>query len=462
MISWLLRAGKTRILAATAALVALVACVDWAVGRNVSLAVLYILPTMLGALVLPPWGTAGVALLCACLRALFDVPGSPAELVLRFVFAVAAYFVSGQFVASLVRKHEQAAQHLSRIQIEQALRKEAEEQLKVLVESSPAAVLTVDAEGAVLAANHAANTLFAIPEGQSLEGRRIGAYLPTLTDALQLDPGRRLRTMAQCQGHRENGEIFLANTWFSSYTTDGAKRLAAIIVDSSDELREREEQGLIQLVKGNRIAAAAVAHEVRNFCGAMTLLCANLSGRYHIADDADLKGLVNLAEGLESIASLELKSRAAEVLEEVSLRKLMDDLRIVVEAGWREIEGTIRWHTLAEMPTVVAEPHGLLQAFLNLVQNSHRAVQQGAERTLDISVCREGNKVIIRFRDSGPGVANAQRLFEPFQEGAAGSGLGLYLSRFIVRSYGGELRFEPQPAGSCFAVELIAAAEARV
>ena len=68
---------------------------------------------------------------------------------------------------------------------------------------------------------------------------------------------------------------------------------------------------------------------------------------------------------------------------------------------------------------------------------------------------------MVRFQDSGPGIPSPDRLFEPFQEGAAGSGLGLYLSRFIVRSYGGELRFEPRPAGSCFAVELIAVPEAR-
>ena len=32
--------------------------------------------------------------------------------------------------------------------------------------------------------------------------------------------------------------------------------------------------------------------------------------------------------------------------------------------------------------------------------------------------------------------------------------MGLYVSRVIVRSYGGDLRYEPQAAGSCFAVEL--------
>src|SRR5579862_3483261 len=120
MIAWLLKAGKVRILAGTAALVALVAFADWSVGPNVSLAALYILPMMLGAVVLRPWEIAVLALLCSYLKKLFDVPGSPADLTLRFVFAVVAYLVSGLFVNSLVRKQTQAVQHLGRIQYEQA------------------------------------------------------------------------------------------------------------------------------------------------------------------------------------------------------------------------------------------------------------------------------------------------------------------------------------------------------
>jgi signal transduction histidine kinase len=294
-----------------------------------------------------------------------------------------------------------------------------------------------------------------IPQSRSIQGGQIGQYLPSLADAARWNNDAvGLRTSAQCQGTRENGEIFLAQMWFSSYLAPEGKRLAAIVVDSSEELRDREEQNLRHLLAGNRIATSAIAHEVRNFCEAMTMACNDLARRHELAGDETLRGLDNLVEGLEAIASMELKSPAKESVEDVSLKEILDNLRIVIEPAWREIEGSVRFLTPESVPSVWAEPHGLMQVFLNLAQNSHRAVQEGSLRELNIAVSSEGPKTFIQFRDSGPGVLSPERLFQLFQDGAAGSGLGLYVSRFIVRSYGGELRFLPQAHGSCFAIEL--------
>src|SRR5205814_1527216 len=116
--------------------------------------------------------------------------------------------------------------HLDRVGREQALRREAEEQLNTLAESSPAAILTVGGDGIVIAANNAASEMFALQPGESLKGRPIAGYLPVLSDALQIGfESGGLKTTAQCQGRRANGEIFLANTWFSSYNSDAGKRL---------------------------------------------------------------------------------------------------------------------------------------------------------------------------------------------------------------------------------------------
>lgn len=456
MIAALLRAGRAKILAATSVLVVLISFLDWLMGSNISLTALYILPMMLGAVVLRPWQLVILALICSCIREVFDSAGSPSDMVIRFFWATVAYLVSGLFVLGWVRNDELVRSNLVRVQKEQALRREAEEQLRVMADSSPAAILTVAGDGSILAANEAANRLFLIPKGETAQGRKIREYLPVLGDALRAATPAGLRTTAQSQGVRQNGEVFQAHMWFSLYETPRGRELAAIVVDSSEEMREREEQGLRQLLAGNRIMATALSHEVRNFCGVLGRLCESLNREYDLGNNADYQAVLNVIDGLDKMALLKLHAKSQAALEQVPLRDVLDNLRIVIDAEWREIGGEVHWTMPGEIPRVWGESHGLLQAFLNLAKNSHRAVQQSGvdERLLSVTVVREPKKVTVRFEDSGPGVETPEALFQPFQAGASGNGLGLYVSRSILRSYGGELRFEPRPRGCSFAVEL--------
>jgi len=449
-----LKAGRVKVGAAVTALLILIAFADREVGDRGSLGVLYILPMTIGAVICGPFETFLLASVCAFLSAWFDTPAPLAEVILRFAFALLAYFASGLFVIALVRNRRQAVDHLARLQREQVLRREAEEQLKLLVESSPAAILTLDDRGLVLAANKAANALFMIPGGKTLVGMSIAPYLPLLSDALAIGNTEGFRTAAKCQGCRETGEIFLADTWFSSYRAPEGMRLAAIVVDSSEEMRDREEQNLRLLRRSNRIAAAAVSHEVRNLCGALSLLRANVEEKLGLSQDEDFRGFATLIKGLDRIARLELDARAHDQLEEVPLQSVLDNLRIVIEPDWQECNGVVHWQLPEGNPAVLADPSGLLQALLNLARNSHRAVQQSDTRELCVSVSVKDQRAYVRVQDSGPGVIAPESLFQPFQPGAEGTGLGLYVSRAVVRSYGGELRFEPSEKGSRFVVEL--------
>jgi len=449
-----LHAGRLKIVSVSTALIVLVTTIDWLVGMNVSLAALYVVPVMLAAVLLGPIQIAWLALICALLRTEFDTPATESQVILRFAFAFVGYFIAGLFVIALVQNRELTLEHVASLEREQARRRDAEEQLRRLVESSPAAILTLDAEGVVIAANNAANRLFALPELRNLQGQQIARYLPVLSDALRVPFGSGdMQTSAQSQGCRGTGELFLANTWFSSYATAEGAHLAAIVVDASDEMRDREEQNLRDLLTYNRIAAAAISHEVRNACAAISLLSASLQARQQLAKDEDFLRLMALIEGLEKIASFQLRYQSRQTVETVPLQDVLDTLRIIVDADWREIGGTIRWPITATLPDVFADPHGLLQAFLNLVQNSRRAVQAGPLRELRISVSRAGPKVILRLEDSGAGVVAPELLFQPFHPGADGAGLGLYISRALVRSYGGDLRLATDTR-SCFLIEL--------
>src|SRR5580700_11591845 len=99
IVTFCLNAGRPRVLALTALMTALIAFADWWTGRDTSLGVLYILPMMVGALVLPRGGILLLAVVCAILRWMFYSPESPVtEDVLRFAFALLAYICSGLFM----------------------------------------------------------------------------------------------------------------------------------------------------------------------------------------------------------------------------------------------------------------------------------------------------------------------------------------------------------------------------
>jgi C4-dicarboxylate-specific signal transduction histidine kinase len=103
---------------------------------------------------------------------------------------------------------------------------------------------------------------------------------------------------------------------------------------------------------------------------------------------------------------------------------------------------------------VLADPSGLLQVLLNLAQNSFRAVQQSPSKEFAIQIKQGSGRVLLSVCDSGPGVPSPERLFRPFDSDVEGSGLGLYISRTVLRGFGGDLRFEPRDAGCCFLIEL--------
>ena len=251
-------------------MIALIAFADWRVEGNIPLGFLYLFPMLLVGSALNRWQIGVVAAVCTVLTEAFDsFQWFPEAGIPRDILIFAAFFGMGLFVYELMRSRQAALQHVQQIEAEIEARKEAEEQLEVLVESSPAAIFTLDSSGRVLLANDAAHRLLALPAG-SLPGRSIRQYLPSLLNVPAPHQNRpSFRTVMQCRGRREDGDVFLADIWFSTYWTSAGPRLAAMVADTSDDLRTREEFNLHQLMAGSRILVGAVSHEIRNVCGAI-------------------------------------------------------------------------------------------------------------------------------------------------------------------------------------------------
>jgi C4-dicarboxylate-specific signal transduction histidine kinase len=211
---------------------------------------------------------------------------------------------------------------------------------------------------------------------------------------------------------------------------------------------------LNHLLKNTRILMGAMSHEIRNLCGAVSAVGRNLSRVEGLPANRDFQALQTLIQGLEKIASLELQSAPEDQAMAVDVGEVLDELRVLIQPSFLEANTALTWDVPQCLGLVWADSYGLLQVFLNLARNAQRAMEQAQEKALTIRAAVEDTSVIIRFQDTGPGVRSPGALFRPFQQGADGAGLGLYVSRAILRSFRAELRHEPRPAGCCFAVVL--------
>ncbi len=435
-------------------MIGLVAVIDWAIRANIPLGFLYLFPMLLVGSALRRWQIAGVAVVCTFLTEAFDTFEWSAESgIPRDILYFAAFFCMGLFVYEVGRSRRLALRHLEEIEGEIEARRDAEEQLKVLVESSPAAIFTTDANGMMLLANDAAHRLLAVASG-TLPGRSIRSFFPSLVNVPAHGENRQLfRTVMQCRGRKQDGDVFLADVWFSTYRTSAGSRLAAMVVDTSEDLRTREESSLHQLLAGSRILVGAVSHEIRNVCGAIAVVHENLARNGELAQNKDFEALGTLIVALERIAAMELRQTANQA-SIVDLYSLLEELRIVVGLALREEGVQVDWQVDAGLPPVWADRQSLMQVFLNLTKNSERAMSGRNRRELSVIARRDQDRVTVRMRDTGGGVPHPERLFRPFQQGSQATGLGLYLSRGFMRSFRGDLRYEPEPGGSSFVVEL--------
>jgi len=209
--------NRNSVLLVSAAVILVIALADWWTKPFVAFGVLYLFPIILAAGFLPRWVVALLGAGCAVLSELFS---SLDRSSVRLGFETLALAGCGLFVAEIVRNRR--------------LTLEGQARLKALVETSPAAIVTVDERGFIELANQAAAEVMAPRDGK-LVGAPIAAFLPELHHALRWEEAPQFRATMQCRGHRGNGESFTADVWFSTYKEGTTPKLAAIIADVTEE-----------------------------------------------------------------------------------------------------------------------------------------------------------------------------------------------------------------------------------
>jgi len=200
--------------------------------------------------------------------------------------------------------------------------------------------------------------------------------------------------------------------------------------------------------------ATCVAHELNQPLTAITTY-ARACERYLAMPQPDLAEVRDAlreisAEGLragEVIRRLRqmVRSDEPEALEPVDVNAVIEELRTLLSADARAHGAELRISLTAGLPRIPANVVQLQHVLINLARNAFEAVRdsRNVHRQVEIATAFHGDDEIeIIVADNGPGIAKeiADRLFDPFASTkGSGTGLGLAVSRTIVKSHGGTI-----------------------
>lgn len=243
-------------------------------------------------------------------------------------------------------------------------------------------------------------------------------------------------------------------------------RLEARVEERTAQLQAAQDQ----LVQAGKLSAlgqmsAGISHEVNQPLAAIRNFAANgvkLIERDRLDEASDNLGLITqqvdrinrIIKNLRGFARNEV-----EVAEPVDLNVVLTDAKRLADKRLRDEGVTLNYAPAGQAVMVMGGPVRLQQVIVNLMNNAMDAMAEGDEKQLSLSVEQQADTVRLRVADTGAGLADPERVFEPFYTtkdvGASkGLGLGLSISYGIIGSFGGQLSCRNLDRGAEFCVEL--------
>jgi signal transduction histidine kinase len=275
-------------------------------------------------------------------------------------------------------------------------------------------------------------------------------------------PVRRLSTnMTAFSREPDNAALILNPTSRRDEIGTAERRLAAFETDLHNTLRQRQHLAELGL------AVSKINHDLRNILASAQLFSDRIS---QLTDPTVQRLAPKLLRTIDRAVgytrSVLAYGRALEATPKYRLHRLRDIAEDVAELLGLDQEGGIEWRNeISPRLEVEVDAEQIFRAIVNICRNAVQAMErQGEEvpaavRRLTITAEPDGEMVVMRIADTGPGIARDRRaqLFRPFADSgtAGGTGLGLSIADELVRAHGGRIVLEDSATtGTVFRVTL--------
>jgi len=227
-----------------------------------------------------------------------------------------------------------------------------------------------------------------------------------------------------------------------------------------------------QLVQKEKLASlgtlvAGAAHEINHPLTAIMNYSEQFWAQERLSDEQNtlLRKIVNQAQRtrdlVANLLSFAQRSPGEKIL--VDLTVLLSRAAQMLEPHYPGGKIHVSLTIAPDFPPVRGTANQLFQVFVEIIENAMDALHESGGGSLEITAQKQGDEAILQFSDTGPGVREPERVFDPFYTTkpiGKGTGLGLSVVYGVVQDHGGQITCQNKPdGGALFVVKLPAAAE---
>ncbi len=319
-------------------------------------------------------------------------------------------------------------------------REEAVHFLQTLMDQSPVAILVFDRKGIIHFQNRALNRMLGRENIRELD--ELKSDYPELYDVLQQLGHEETRNLSIRRGSTlENISVRAAR-----FGLFGQVLNLVSLQNIYSELEGRELESWQKLMR-------VLTHEIMNSVTPIVSLAqstASVLERNDFADKADairaLQTIHRRGEGLMAFTqSYRSMNRVPRVnIARMDLGALLEGMLALMRTKAEERQVSLE-HEIEKALWIEGDAALLEQVFINLFLNAFDALENRKTRRLFTQAGRNGNRIEVRLQDSGCGIPaeNLDKIFVPFfTTKKEGSGVGLSISRQILRHMAASIRLE--------------------
>jgi len=334
-----------------------------------------------------------------------------------------------------------------------------EQYYETILEHAATGLMSLDERGNILLANSAAKKLFGCdPLTHILQLERIEKGLSTEVENIR-QSGQKLVTITNERG---SSQLSIRAT---SIVAKNKNVTLLSIQDIRNELDEKETESWIRLIR-------VLTHEIMNSIAPITSLSETMAGYFETSEgprkpeeiDSQIisntikglsvirergTGLVNFVDSYRKLTHLHNPARKT-----VDLALFLDKVKILLCNDLNFSHTNLSISLQKPGMKIHVDENLFSQVIINLVHNSWEALEKQENGRIHIrALVAENLQTVIEVIDNGPGIPPEllDQIFVPFfTTRDNGSGIGLSLSRQIMRLHGGTLTVQSRPGHTCF------------